>query len=292
MKILVTGGAGFIGHRLCNSLMDDGHDVLAVDSLSTTGHQKPRCPVIQANVWHGLGGLAVDTDVVIHLAVHNISKCARNPQFVAENIEMDANVAHDARRTSRYIYASSASVYGDRHYDVDEFTPAQPLSAYAICKLAGEQHANDIGGVVLRLSNVYGPGQTPKNPDCGVVSRFIYDGLMHGRLRVYDKTHLRDYTYIDDVIEAFKQALALRAGVWNISSGQSVSTGALSLIVEDKLRPLVQAIEYPPPRAFDGLKQRIVSSEKFQYRTDWKPTTLLSDGIDRTIEWIKSLPVI
>jgi UDP-glucose 4-epimerase len=201
MRVLVTGGAGFIGSRLVKALEQRGDDVVSFDlqdkfpgsSLPNPGNL---FDITEDKIW----------DEVYHLACVNQEEALSNPEA---NLWVNAygarHMADIAKRAgARFVYTSTASVYGNQ-YDVPSYVgqPESPKSDYAVAKLAGEHFVKNSGAdfTVFRLSNVYGPGQTTQNPYCGVVAKF-FDAAMAGKpLQIIgDGSQTRDFTYVEDIL--------------------------------------------------------------------------------------------
>jgi UDP-glucose 4-epimerase len=249
-RFLVTGGAGFIGSHLVESLLVEGHAVRVLDDLSS-GYRKnvpQQAEFTQADV---TDPEAVDraldgVDGCFHLAaiasvVRSHREWLRTHQV---NLTGTVNVFDQARPSRRrrevpVVYASTAAVYGNcGSVPVDEESPVAPLSAYGADKHACELHARVAGAihgvptVGLRFFNLYGPRQNPLSPYSGVISIFA-DRLLRGEpIEIFDDgEQARDFTYISDAVRALHramQAATTRALVFNVCTGMATSVGGLA----------------------------------------------------------------
>jgi UDP-glucose 4-epimerase len=212
-RILVTGGAGFVGSSVTRRLVDAGARVTVLDDLFTgqaeavpTGATLVRGSVTDLDL---VKELVADNSLVLHMAARNIIASTANPlDDYASNIGGTLNILLAAResKVDRVVYSSSASVYGNpRSIPINEDEPVWTLSPYAVSKLGGENYCTAFSenyGVrvaTVRYSNVFGPGQRPDNPYCGVVSKFLAQAHAGEPISVHgDGEQTRDYTYIED----------------------------------------------------------------------------------------------
>lgn len=240
MKILVTGGAGFIGSHTVRRLQAEGHRLRVVDDLSA-GRRENLPPDVELRVMDVLDEAALRAamegqDACLHLAAQvSVQRSLQQPLASANrNILGFVAVLEAARHAGvgRVVHASSAAVYGDAaQLPISESQPPAPLSPYGLEKLVNEQYAalyrRTYGMRVLglRYFNVFGPGQSPDSPYAGVIARFI-DGCRssEGVQLFGDGLQSRDFIHVEDVARANALALAGDAcGVLNIARGQSVS---------------------------------------------------------------------
>ena len=237
-RIIVTGGAGFIGSNVVRRLLTEGARVVVLDDFYTgdknnlpTG--EPNLEVVRGSVtdFELVRGVVEGASLVFHLAARNIIVSTRNPREDYEvNIGGTLNVLLAARETSvpRVVYSSSTSVYGNpRYLPINEDDATNMLSPYAVSKFAGENYCKafyesyGMSSAVVRYSNVYGVAQRPDNPYCGVVSKFFESAMNGEPPRIHgDGEQTRDFTYIDDVVEA-----TLLAGISPKADGQVYNVG-------------------------------------------------------------------
>jgi UDP-N-acetylglucosamine/UDP-N-acetyl-alpha-D-glucosaminouronate 4-epimerase len=254
-RALVTGGGGFIGHHLVRRLVADGHDVRVLDNFSTG--RRERLEGLDVGLVEGdlrsyeRANTAVrGTDVVFHLgALPSVPRSVQDPLTTsAVNVEGTLNVLLAARDDDvrRVVFASSSSVYGaSPSLPKTESDQPLPISPYGVSKVAAEHFCRTfttvygLETVSLRLFNVFGPGQDPLSQYAAVVPRFIAALGSGNRPIVYgDGKQTRDFTYVDDVVEAFVLAAAAPAAageVINVCAGRETSLLALLEILSNLL---------------------------------------------------------
>jgi UDP-glucose 4-epimerase len=317
MKILITGGAGFIGSHIVDALLREGHAVAVLDDLSS-GSRDNLPPGVSLHVADIVDPEAVGRvfaaekpDAVCHQAAQmSVSRSVREPLFDARvncigliNV-LDAAVAGGCRRV---VFASSGGVlYGDVTAPAPESTPANPVSPYGITKWVGERYLSfyaaehGLTAVALRYSNVYGPRQNPHG-EAGVVAIFCKKllagepGTING-----DGRYIRDYVYGPDVAQA--NVLALLATdrckpgtLTSLNIGTGIGTDVVEL--EALIRPAVAAAAkargrtiatpaplHGPARPGD-LRSNLVDAALAKTVLGWQPTVPLADGIALTAQW-------
>lgn len=302
-RVLVTGGAGFVGGALVRALVDAGARVTVLDDLFTGQPEvvPASAQLVQGSVEDAglVRELVGDASVVFHLAARNIIASTRDPRSdFATNIGGTLNVLLAVRESTvdRLVYTGSTSIYGNpRSIPINEDDHVVPLSPYAVSKLGGEHYClafyESYGTpvAIVRYSNVFGVGQRPDNPYCGVVSKF-FDAAYAGRpLLVHgDGEQTRDFTYIDDAVSAtMLAAIQPRAEgeVFNVGTGIETSINELTrLIGEAVARPIT--VEHVDRRDIDNIRRRVVSIEKARRMLRWSPQVTLADGLRRTAAWI------
>jgi UDP-glucose 4-epimerase len=243
--------------------------------------------------------LVADNSIVFHLAARNIIASTKNPRDDYEtNIGGTLNVLLAAResRPDRVVYAGSTSVYGNpRSIPINEDDPVAMLSPYAVSKMGGEHYCQafyENYGVrvsIVRYSNVFGIGQRPDNPYCGVVSKFFACALAGEPLQIHgDGMQTRDFTYIDDAVEATLLAgIHPRAEgeVFNIGTGIETSVNGLAEAIGRALdRPI--DIVHIDRRDIDNIRRRVVNIEKIRRMLHWSPQVTLDRGLTETARWL------
>jgi UDP-glucose 4-epimerase len=283
MRVVVTGGAGFIGSHVAAYLAERGFRVVAVDNLERASAVKR---LEEAGVPLVVGDVRrVDlppADVVVHAAAYiNVEESWERPyDYMWNNAAATARVAKQCAETgARLVYISSAAVYGEpQRLPIDENHPTKPLSPYGLSKLAGEQVAQMLapGAAVLRLFNVYGPGQT--GPYAGVVSKFIERAKRGLPPVIYgDGTQTRDFIHVADVARLVEVVLDRgAAGVYNVGTGRAVSIRELAAIVM-RLARLNGEPLYTPPRLGDI---RHSAADITRARSlGWEPQIEIEEGL-------------
>lgn len=298
MRIVVAGGAGFIGSHIVDAYIGAGHQVIVVDDLSTGRREQiqPAARLVEMNLNDpGLIDLlqAERPDVVNHHAANaSVSVSVRRPIFDAtQNILGTINLLEAARQSdvSKFIYISSGgAMYGDPQYlPEDEEHPANPVSPYALSKHTGERYVQVYGRehglrwTSLRYANVYGPRQDPFG-EAGVVSIFcqnLLDGLaptVH-----WDGEQTRDFVYVGDCARA--NLLALDAGdgqAYNIGTGigTSINTlfGTLLEVASRTVKP-----EHGPRRPGDA-RHSYLNCDKAGRDLNWQAEVSLHEGLSQT----------
>lgn len=309
MKILVTGGAGFIGSHLVDRLIENGHTVSVVDNLSTGRIENLNSAAkfynldIRSNDLQSIFDIERPDFVSHHAAQIDVRRSVDDPLYDAEvNIQGTVNVMECCRRSEvkKIVFASSGGcVYGEPEYlPVDEKHPTKPVTPYGLAKSVAEHYLTLYGqlygvkSVSLRYGNVYGPRQDI-NGEAGVVAIFIGQLLNGGLPRIFgDGDQTRDYVYVDDVVEANIAALANGAeGEINIGSGIATSVNDLYKMVavasNNDCRPI-----YAAPRLGE-LYAINLDSSKAKRTLGWSAKTEISEGIARTIAcWQKKFEAV
>ena len=304
MKILVTGGAGFIGSHVVDAFLAAGHEVAVVDNL-TTGDARnvnPRARLHPMDLRSAHLAQVFEAErpgVVAHLAAQaSVSRSVTDPLFDASvNVAGGLGLLECCRRfgVRRIIYSSSGGAgYGDTDViPTPETHPTLPISPYGITKVAMEHYVNawsgmyGIGGVSLRYANIYGPRQNPQG-EAGVIAIFCHR-LLTGQIPMIngDGEQTRDYTYVEDVAAANVRALERPDVTGPVNVGTGVET-----TVNDLYRALVAAAgskvaaQHAPARP--GEQRRSCLSPALAGRVlGWKPTVSLSEGLHRTFSYFQ-----
>ncbi|MEK6409189.1 MAG: NAD-dependent epimerase/dehydratase family protein [Acidobacteriota bacterium] len=306
-RIVVTGGAGFVGSNVVRRLLAENARVVILDDFYTGDDNN--LPAGQANleVIHGsvtdfdlVGDVVKDASLVFHLAARNIIVSTRNPREDYEvNIGGTLNVLMAARelKIPRVVYSSSTSVYGNARYlPINEDDATNMLSPYAVSKFAGENYCKafyesyGLSSAVVRYSNVYGTAQRPDNPYCGVVSKFFESAMKGESPRIHgDGEQTRDFTYIDDVVEATLLAgISPKADgqVYNVGTGREVTVNQLARAIIEITGAKVEPA-YVDRRDIDNIRRRVVNIEKIRRELRWIPTFTVEQGLRRTYQWLK-----
>lgn len=304
MKVLVTGGAGFIGSHVVAELLRSGYDVGVVDDLSSgkAEYVPKSCPLYTIDVASEDFVDVVCREkpaAIIHLAAQiSVSVSTQNPTEDARvNIWGSLNVLRAAHASGcrKIVYSSSAAVYGNpQQLPLQETSPLRPLSPYGVSKRAAEDYfladawASDLSVTVLRFGNVYGPRQAV-SAECGVVTIFV-QALIDERNPVVfgDGTATRDYVYVVDVAKAVSRALEQEGTiVCNISSGVETSVTHLWDMLQE-ISGLNLPSKHGPERRGD-IYRSVLDPSLAQDLLGWHAGTTLPIGLSKTLEYYRGL---
>ncbi len=303
MKILVTGGAGFIGSNLVDAFVGEGHDVTIVDNFSTgsVDNLNPNAKFFRVDIRDTDINKVFDEgkfDVMAHLAAQmDVRHSVADPMFDASvNIVGTLNLLQNCIRTGvkKVVFSSTGgAVYGEQDYfPADEKHPTRPLSPYGIAKLAVEKYlffyhaVYGLKYVVLRYANVYGPRQNPLG-EAGVVAIFT-NKLLNGEEPLVngDGKQTRDYTYVGDVVQANVLALTHDAtDIFNIGTGKETDVNELF----GKIRTATgsPASEKHGPAKAGEQRRSVIDSARAKSVLRWAPKVNLDEGLRLTVEFFK-----
>lgn len=306
MRVLVTGGAGFIGSHIVDQSIAAGHEVAIVDNLWEEGGGKtqninPRATFYRADVTDETA-LArifdeVHPEVVSHQAAqHSVAISTRIPQFDARvNVLGLLNVLTNCTRvgTRKIVFASSGATYGTpASLPITEETPQRPESPYGITKLVAEhylrywQEANGLIYTAFRYGNVFGPRQDP-NGEAGVIAIFAKRFLKHEPVRIdWDGGQSKDYVYVEDVAHA--NVLAFEKGdneIFCIATGRATSVNELYHMLE-KITGYTPEIVRAPKRPGD-IYLAYFDCSKAARLLGWQPQETLEEGIENTVDFFR-----
>ncbi|RMF89269.1 MAG: NAD-dependent epimerase/dehydratase family protein [Nitrospinota bacterium] len=303
MRILVTGGAGFIGSHIVDRYIAEGHEVVVVDNLSSGKAEQvnPQAKLYVMDICDPALAQVLETEkieCVNHQAAQaNVRRSVADPVADGEiNIIGSLNLLHHAIRcgVKHCIFASTGgAIYGEQEtFPAEETHPLNPVSPYGVAKLAVEkylfcfQQIHGISYTALRYANVYGPRQDPHG-EAGVVAIFT-ERLLRNEPPVIngDGEQTRDYVYIDDVVEA--NVLALRhtlSGAFNVGTGIETSVNTLYRRLKALIPTPVEAVHGPPK---EGEQRRsLLSSRRLQAQTGWAPRISLEEGLAKTVAYFR-----
>jgi UDP-glucose 4-epimerase len=305
-RVLVTGGAGFVGSNIVRHLLERGAVVVVLDDFSTgvmanLPQPHDRLEVVRGSVADSalLHEVVKGAGLVIHAAARNIIASTRNPRDDFEtNIGGTLNVllATQGTTVKRVVYCSSASVYGNpRYLPINEDDGIDTLTPYAVSKLAGENYcrafyeSHGTSTAVVRYSNVYGPAQRPDNPYCGVIAKFFEWARTGEPMRIHgDGEQTRDFTYVDDAVNATLIAAAAQKAdgqIYNVATGRETTINQLACAVM-KIVGAEGEPEYVDRRDIDNIRRRVLNIEKIRRELRWVPGVTLEHGLQRTWRWL------
>ncbi len=306
-KFLVTGGAGFIGSNICRELIRQGCFVRVVDNL-LTGKKSNLADIIDKIdfIQADMGDAEVaqsamrDIDYVLHQgALPSVPRSVDDPAATHRHC-LDATftlllAARDAS-IKRFVYAASSSAYGDTPTlpKVETMSPS-PLSPYAVCKLAGEYYCSvfsyvfGLETISLRYFNVFGPCQDPASQYAAAIPAFVTAILKDKPPTVYgDGEQSRDFTYIDNVVEANLLAARVKhtkGEVINIACGQAVTVNEIIAMINDSVGKSIKP-DYTDPRPGD-VKHSLADITLAEKLIDFKPEVPFKQGLQKAIKWYR-----
>ncbi len=301
MKILITGGAGFIGSYVANAFTRDGHRVLIVDNLSTGIEENipketdfVKCDIRERSLLEKVFSDFKPDMVNHHAAQINVRQSVEDPVFDAEiNVIGTLNLLELSlsHKVKRFIFASTGgAIYGEpENLPADETTPPMPISPYGASKYAVENYlgyyraVHGLDYVALRYSNVYGPRQNPHG-EAGVVAIFCSRIISGKPCQIFgDGNQTRDYVFAEDVARANILAVNAPTGRYNIGTEIETSVNDLVMVLRRAARREFN-VEYATPRP--GEVQRIALDVALAKRVlGWSPKVNFEDGIRRTWKW-------
>jgi UDP-glucose 4-epimerase len=309
MRVLVTGGAGFIGSHLCKALVARGDDVVALDDLSTGS---------AANVPDGaelVVGSVADADQVrtvigrgFDAVLHVAGQASIFKSFDRPELDLEINVAGTlnvleaciSAGVPRLVHASSMTVYGEpAEVPTPETSACVPVSYYGVTKYAAERYVQIAGGredvdldvTSLRMFNVYGERQSLTNPYQGVLAIFLGNVLRDEPITIHgDGLQTRDFVYVEDVVEAWLRVAdepATHGAVYNVGSGRGTSIAELAEAVPRACGRHGWEIRSGPTQTGD-IRRSAADVALLAGEAGWRPTTSLADGLRQTAGWAEA----
>ncbi len=308
-RIVITGGAGFIGSNLARALSAHDNQVIVIDDLSSGKYhnikdlvETKKIEFIQGCVtdYTLLQKVLSDIDVVFHLAaIASVPQSIRDPLTTNEvNVTGTLNVLQASKENAinKIVFSSSCAVYGnpsEENLPLKESMPVHPISPYATSKLIGEQYCSlysslyDLQTACLRYFNVYGPYQNPFSDYAAVIPKFMHNLLRDRPLVIYGTgEQTRDFIFVSDVVNANILAATHNvSGVFNIGSGEQVSIANLAHLIM-KTGNAQTKLAYT-----DKQREDILSSQAdislVQEKLHFKPRVNLSKGLAETMAWLQ-----
>jgi len=294
MKVLVTGGAGFIGSNLSLELERLGHEVTVVDNYSSTK---------KGNL-EGFGGRIIEKDVsrdfamekefdaIFHLASITDTTFGDDNEMMRQNVEGFKNVLAIARPATKFVYASSAGVYGSEKVPMKEGEDEVPLNAYAESKLMLDKIAREKYGemhiVGLRYFNVFGPREKFKGKSSSMIYQLRNQILEGKNPRIfYDGEQKRDHIYVKDVVEATIKALeAKEPGTYNVGTGVATSFNQIIEYLNELLGTDKEADYFDNPIKEVYQHNTQADTTKSRELMGWEAKYSVKEGMKDYFEWL------
>jgi UDP-glucose 4-epimerase len=305
-KIIVTGGAGFIGSHIVDRLRGD-NEVHVIDDLSSGSRGNLPVDVylheldIRSDQAADLVA-RIEPDVLVHAAAQISVRISMDRPAVDADINVTGLInllsplCHSTNKAHVVFLSSGGACYGEQEvYPAPESHPIKPESIYGLSKRVGEMYLefwSRVWGVTstsLRLSNVYGPRQNPHG-EAGVVAIFCERLLAGKDIVVYGSgEQTRDFVYVGDVADAVYRAVATRVrGEFNIGTSRETSIGSLAKDLRDRVCPSA-AIDFAPAKAGEQMRS-VIDNSLAASALSWKPSVDMPAGLERTLEWYRQKP--
>lgn len=292
MRVLVTGGAGFIGSNLVEALVGRGDDVTVLDNFSTGTVEnlekvRDRVKTVQGSCTELLE-LKLQPELIFHLGIPSSSPMYReNPLLVGEAISGFMNVMELAKQNqAKVVYASSSSMYRGCPRPNREDIQTEPFDYYTEARLAMERLArvyhqlHGVSSAGMRFFSVYGPNERAKGRYANVITQMI----LNDEFTIFgDGSQTRDFTHVDDIV----RALVLAAGktgtfVFNVGTGRETSFNEVAKLIQE-IKPL--KIKYLPNPLENYVERTQADISLVKRELSWAPTVKLEDGVRRTVEY-------
>lgn len=301
MKIIVTGGAGFLGRHLCRALKKEGHELKIIDLKDN-----PDFPTINADVRNQqkMKELIKDADLIFHLAsLIEAGESVKKPKkYFDYNLNGTLSILEAMRSNGlkSFIFSSSAAIYGEpQQVPIQEDDRTLPINPYGVTKLAMEGllrsyvEAHDFTGVALRYFNLYGP-EEHHEPETHAIPRFIEQVYHEKEVTIWGQgQHLRDFVYIDDIVQAHLLSLRLiedqpkQYHYFNLSTEKPQSVLQVVQSIEKAMGKEAK-IKHHPPRPGDPLKL-YADASKARDILGWEAKIKFEEGMKKTVEYFKQV---
>ena len=298
MKILVTGGAGFIGSHLVDLLIEKKHEVIVYDDLSSGSlkNLNDNCALEKASVWNlpFLVRASKDCDIIFHLAAKpKVLYSIKHPQETHDiNVNGTLNVLLAAKENNvkKIIFASSSAVCGNpSNFPTKETEPYNPLCPYAAHKAIGEIYMKmfsklwDMDMTVIRFFNIYGPRCDPHSEYALVISKFIHKIKKREIIEIYgDGEQSRDFTFVTDAVRAMYSAKDLKGfNIINVGYGNPITINQITKILAEHMPNVKRKYVDEKPGEARITHADISKAKKLLW---WKPTIDIEEGIKECLK--------
>ncbi len=313
-RCLVTGGLGFIGSHLARALAASGADVVLVDSMipeyggnlhNIEGIQdRVRVNFADVRDGHSMQYLVQDRDFIFNLAGQVSHWDSMEDPFTDLDINCRAQVSileacRKFNRDAKIVFAGTRQIYGRPSYlPIDEAHPVRPVDVNGINKMAGERYHilyNDVYGIracSLRLTNTYGPGMLVKHSRQTALGWFVRLVVEGGEVEIFgDGTQMRDYNYVDDVVDAFLLAAAderSNGRIYNLGGLEPTEhRQLLDLLIELAGSGSYRLVPWPPEKKALDVGDVYSSFQRIEVELGWRPRVALREGLARTVEFFR-----
>ncbi|MCR2822853.1 GDP-mannose 4,6-dehydratase [Lederbergia panacisoli] len=307
-KVVVTGGAGFLGSQLVKRLIPVCDHIYIIDDLSTGN--KDAIPDTDNITFYKesitnvkiLEEILPKVDYIFHFACKNLILSVENIESDFEtNLYGGYLLLQKARECcselKRFVYASTTSIYGqvsilptpESYYNINLPYAASKFSMEHYCHVYHKMFQFPVN--ILRFSNVYGPGQLSSNPYCGVVAKFFESAQNDKPMIIFgDGSQTRDFTFVEDAMDAIILAATCEKAigqVYNVGTGVETSILDLAEEIKKASSDMNLPLSFEPKRKVDVVERRCINAEKIKIELDWKPRHSLEEGIKKTYSWLK-----
>lgn len=306
--VLVTGGAGFVGSQLVRKLEPISEHIYVIDDLSAGNRNSvlnsDKITFYQDSITNEklLEEVLPKVEWIFHLACRSLTRSVLNlHEDFHTNLYGGFLLLHKAKelcpQLKRMLYTSTASVYGNASVRPTPEHWHQLTTPYSASKFSVEHycevfyHMYRFPVTTVRLSNVFGPGQLPSNPYCGVVARFFEALENNVPMDIYgDGEQTRDFTYVEDAIEALLASIThpnSLGKLYNIGTGKETAVRQLATMISDVAGRPNYPITYRQKRVIDNVSHRSVDISAIMNDLQWCPKHSMQEGLDSTYQWLR-----